>query len=55
MHWTAEFTQQGQTTLVKVLVKFDSIEDLDKIVEMGFQDGFAAAHGNLDELLESQQ
>jgi uncharacterized protein YndB with AHSA1/START domain len=55
MHWTAEFTPQGDTTVVKIQVKFDSIEDLNKIVEMGFQDGFAAAHGNLDELLASQQ
>jgi len=25
--------------------------DLEKIIEMGFKEGFAAAHNNLDELL----
>ena len=53
MHWHTEFIAQGDTTLVKIQVKFDSIEDLNKIVEMGFQEGFAAAHDNLDEVLSS--
>jgi hypothetical protein len=32
-------------------VSFDTLQDLEKIVEMGFQEGFAAAHQNLDEVL----
>ena len=54
MHWDTKFIDQGETTLVKVEVGFDSVEDLNKIVEMGFEEGFAAAHGNLDEVLSSQ-
>ena len=28
-----------------------SVEDLEKLVKMGFKEGFTMAHGNLDELL----
>jgi uncharacterized protein YndB with AHSA1/START domain len=51
MHWKIDFTAVGNTTKVEVDVTFDKEEDLQKIVEMGFQEGFAAAHNNLDELL----
>ena len=54
MDWDVEFISQGGSTLVKVTVTFKSEEDLQKIVEMGFQEGFAAAHDNLDELLAKQ-
>lgn len=51
MHWKTQFTESGAGTRVDVEVSFDSLEDLEKIVEMGFQEGFAAAHQNLDEVL----
>lgn len=51
MHWDARFSQAGSGTKVKVEITFQSIEDLEKIVEMGFKEGFTAAHANLDELL----
>jgi uncharacterized protein YndB with AHSA1/START domain len=51
MKWHTAFSAAGDGTKVNVTIKFDSAEDLEKIVEMGFQEGFAAAHGNLDELL----
>ncbi len=53
MHWKVDFIQAGPGTRVEVEVTFSAIEDLEKIVEMGFQEGFAMAHGNLDELLAS--
>jgi hypothetical protein len=40
---------------VEVVVNFESEADMEKIIEMGFQEGFAAAHGNLDKLLASLQ
>lgn len=52
MHWKINFEKSGNGTLVKVEVSFDSEADLEKIVEMGFKEGFTAAHSNLDELLE---
>jgi uncharacterized protein YndB with AHSA1/START domain len=52
MHWRVEFIPQGDQTNTVVTITFDSEADLDKIVEMGFKEGFAAAHKNLDELLQ---
>lgn len=51
MDWKCIFKAQGDTTKVEVEVTFASEEDLQKIVEMGFKEGFAMAHTNLDELL----
>lgn len=52
MHWLCKFISNGSRTSVHVEVTFKSEEDLQKIVEMGFQEGFAAAHNNLDEVLQ---
>ena len=52
MHWLVKFIRIGETTKVEVEVTFASVDDLEKIVEMGFQEGFTAAHENLDELLK---
>jgi uncharacterized protein YndB with AHSA1/START domain len=51
MDWKCVFNAVGNTTKVEVEVTFASEADLEKIVEMGFKEGFAAAHANLDELL----
>jgi uncharacterized protein YndB with AHSA1/START domain len=51
MNWKVMFSKSGNGTNVDVEITFATIEDLEKIVEMGFKEGFTAAHGNLDELL----
>lgn len=51
MDWDVVFTAKGDATVVTTTVSFASEEDLKKIVEMGFQEGFTAAHSNLDEVL----
>jgi uncharacterized protein YndB with AHSA1/START domain len=51
MHWKVVFSPFDTGTKVDVEITFASVEDLEKIVEMGFKEGFAMAHGNLDELL----
>ena len=51
MHWENEFSETDNGTKVRVEITFASEADLEKIIEMGFKEGFAAAHGNLDELL----
>ena len=51
MQWRSGFSPAGNGTKVEVEISFDSVEDLEKIIEMGFKEGFAAAHNNLDELL----
>jgi uncharacterized protein YndB with AHSA1/START domain len=51
MEWYTQFTPTGAGTTVTVQIKFDSQTDLDKVVAMGFKEGFTMAHGNLDQLL----
>jgi uncharacterized protein YndB with AHSA1/START domain len=51
MHWQVVFTPITTGTRVNVVITFQSEEDLDKIVAMGFKEGFTAAHANLDKLL----
>lgn len=52
MHWKTEFSETESGTKVRVEITFDSEADLEKILELGFEEGFTAAHGNLDELLD---
>lgn len=49
--WRNEFITSGESTLVHVTLSFDELSDLEKIIEMGFKEGFTMAMGNLDELL----
>lgn len=51
LNWWCEFTESGTGTSVQIEVSFSSIEDLEKIVQMGFEEGFTAALVNLDEFL----
>ena len=51
MHWEVVFSPTRTGTKVEVAITFASKEDLEKIVEMGFKEGFSAAHENLDTLL----
>ena len=51
MHWKNEFDKSGTGTKVNVEITFSSVADLEKIVEMGFKEGFSMGHNNLGELL----
>ncbi len=51
MDWHNTYTSNNNATDVKVEITFDSEESLNKIVEMGFKEGFTMGLGNLDELL----
>lgn len=55
MNWNNVFTASGNSTKVEVLITFQTLEDLEKILEMGFKEGFTMAHANLDELLASRK
>ena len=54
MHWKNEFGETESGTQVEVVITYSSVADLEKILELGFEEGFTAALGNLDELLESK-
>ncbi|HYJ38044.1 MAG TPA: SRPBCC domain-containing protein [Chitinophagaceae bacterium] len=49
--WKISFLKANSGTKVEIEMTFASEADMNKIVEMGFKEGFAAAHQNLDELL----
>ena len=53
--WTNEFTDKGSTTTVSINAKYETLEDLEKVIEMGFKEGFTMALGNLDEYLAKVQ
>jgi uncharacterized protein YndB with AHSA1/START domain len=53
MDWEVAFHPASDGTKVTIDITFKSMEDMQKIIEMGFKEGFAAAHQNLDELLAS--
>lgn len=53
MNWFNTYTALGDTTDVTIEISFDSEESLNKIVEMGFKEGFSMGLTNLDELLET--
>lgn len=53
--WANTFTQMGDKTLVHIIATYESLADLEKIIALGFKEGFTMALGNLDQLLEAQK
>jgi len=51
--WTNSFNDQSTSTIVNIVVKYEKIEDLQMIMEMGFEEGFTACMENLDAWLAS--
>ena len=54
MQWKNEFLPATNGTKVVVTIVFKNESDLQKIVEMGFEAGFTAALGNLNNYLSTQ-
>lgn len=54
MRWKNEFSRTNTGTKIEVEITLSSAEDLEKIIEMGFKEGFTAALTNLDQYLEAQ-
>ena len=51
--WKNSFTETADGTKVEVEISFDKKEDMDKLLQTGFEQGFTAGLENLDELLSS--
>jgi uncharacterized protein YndB with AHSA1/START domain len=49
--WNVTFTPTATGTAVEIITTHSTTEDLQKIVEMGFEAGFTSALGNLDHYL----
>lgn len=52
LYWKITFKTIDTKTVVTTEIKFDTLSDLDKILEMGFKEGFEGGLGNLEEYLE---
>lgn len=50
--WNNVFSTAGEDrTLVDITLQYESLDDLERIIEMGFKEGFTMGLQNLDELL----
>ena len=52
--WTNTFSGEGHSTFVEILINYEELTDLEKIIEMGFREGLTAAMVNLDQYIETQ-
>lgn len=53
--WTNRFSGNLNTTSINVEITYEKPEELEKILEMGFTEGFTAGLNNLEELLARQK
>jgi len=51
--WDFTFSEQGETTKVIITIYNESLERMEKQLEMGFKEGYVATMQNLDNLLGS--
>lgn len=49
--WIITFTDKGENTLVETIVTYKSLSDLEKVIQMGMEEGLTATLEKLDELL----
>ncbi len=49
--WEVRFVPREDATTVEVTIRYEDLADLEKSVEMGFQEGFSQGLAQLDQLL----
>ena len=52
--WENDFTSNENQTVVNIQLQFDTLEDLQTIIQMGFKEGFTAGLENLDQYIAAQ-
>jgi len=52
--WNVNFSEQGDSAIVDIAIKHEKLADLEKIIEMGFKEGFTIAMEGLDEIFASR-
>lgn len=53
--WKVRFSDLQKNTMVDTLVKYNSLSDLEKVINMGMEEGLSTTLERLDELLEKLQ
>ena len=51
--WNVSFEDRGEHALVNTVVTFDSLQDLETVIQMGMEEGMTLTLEKLDELLAS--
>jgi uncharacterized protein YndB with AHSA1/START domain len=51
--WDFTFTEQGETTKVNITIYNESLARMEKMIEMGFKEGYTASMQNLEDLLRT--
>jgi uncharacterized glyoxalase superfamily protein PhnB/uncharacterized protein YndB with AHSA1/START domain len=52
--WDYSFSEQNGTTTVNIIIYNESLERMEKMIEMGFTEGFKASLSNLEQYIEAQ-
>ncbi len=51
--WTNTFSEENSVTLVNIVARYETLSDLEKIIAMGFKEGFTMGLNQLDALLST--
>ncbi|KLT68762.1 MULTISPECIES: SRPBCC family protein [Flavobacterium] len=54
-NWSVSFSQQGDITIVDVVIKHKQLSDIEKYIAMGFKEGFTSILENLDKIFEAKK
>ncbi|MEP6806578.1 MAG: SRPBCC domain-containing protein [Flavobacterium sp.] len=54
-YWDVKFSEHGDLTIVDIAIRRDSLAELEKVIEMGFKEGFTTAMEGLDKLFEARK
>jgi len=52
--WTNTFAENAGTTIVNIVAQYENLADLEKVIALGFKEGFTMALENLDQYIETQ-
>lgn len=52
--WKVEFKGNNDTTTLCITIKRDKLEELERLIEMGFSEGFASALDNMERYFEAR-
>lgn len=53
-NWTNSFSSSGDITKVSIVIRYESLDALEKIIEFGFKEGFTMAMENLDQYIQAR-
>ena len=52
-NWDLSFSEENGRTIVSIVIHNDSLERMERMIEMGFKEGFSMGLDQLDEVLAS--